>query len=273
MPAGNLIGKAEARFFSIKDNIAAVAALAVAGQCPLGPHVPVRLRPIAPPNEARARHDKLEARLGYRFADPDLLDRALTHSSAISPAKRIEHSYQRLEFLGDRVLGLVVADMLYRRCPRPTRASCSRSLNTLVRKETCAAIARELDLGSELNLGESEARTGGAEKEAILGDVTEAVIGAIYCDGGLGQAYEFVERMFGDIIGRRPGRPRRRQDDAAGMGAGQGPRAAHLYRGRAHRPRPCARIHHRRQPRRFRAADAPPAHPRSSPNTRPPSAS
>ena len=142
-------------------------------------------------------HEKLEARLGYRFADPDLLDRALTHSSSISPGKRVERSYQRLEFLGDRVLGLVVADMLYRRLPKANEGELSRSLNSLVRKETCAAIGRELDLGSEMNLGESEARTGGAQKEAILGDIAEAVIGAVYCDGGLGQAYEIVERLFG----------------------------------------------------------------------------
>jgi ribonuclease-3 len=150
---------------------------------------------------ARGRsHEKLEARLGYRFADPDLLDRALTHSSAIAPAKRVERSYQRLEFLGDRVLGLVVADMLYRRLPRANEGELSRSLNSLVRKETCAAIARELELGRHMNLGESEARTGGANKDAILGDIAEAVIGAIYCDAGLGQAYEVVERLFGAHI-------------------------------------------------------------------------
>jgi ribonuclease III len=145
-------------------------------------------------------HEKLEARLGYRFADPDLLDRALTHSSAVSPGRRVERSYQRLEFLGDRVLGLVVADMLYRRLPKANEGELSRALNALVRKETCAAIARDLNLGTELNLGESEARTGGAKKEAILGDVAEAVIGAIYCDGGLGRAFEVVERLFEDYI-------------------------------------------------------------------------
>ena len=100
-------------------------------------------------------HAKLEARLGYKFADPELLDRALTHSSAIAPAKRIGMSYQRLEFLGDRVLGLVGADMLYRRFPRANEGELSRSLNALVRKETCAMIARELSLGVELNLGDS----------------------------------------------------------------------------------------------------------------------
>jgi ribonuclease III len=148
----------------------------------------------------RRARERLEARLGYRFADPDLLDRALTHSSAVSPSKRIERSYQRLEFLGDRVLGLVIADMLYRRLPRANEGELSRALNALVRKETCAAIARDLDLGVELNLGESEARTGGAKKEAILGDVAEAVIGAVYCDGGLGRAFEVVERLFGDYV-------------------------------------------------------------------------
>jgi ribonuclease-3 len=146
-------------------------------------------------------HRALEARLGYRFADPELLDRALTHSSAVSPGKRIAQSYQRLEFLGDRVLGLVVADLLYRQMPKSNEGDLSRALNALVRKETCAAIARQLALGAELNLGDSEARTGGAEKDAILGDVTEAIIGAVYCDGGLGRAYELIEGFFGDQLG------------------------------------------------------------------------
>jgi ribonuclease-3 len=150
---------------------------------------------------ARGRqHQALEARLGYRFADPDLLECALTHSSALPPTRRVEKSYQRLEFLGDRVLGLVVSDLLYRRFPKANEGELSRSLNAMVRKETCAAIARELDLGGELNLGESEARTGGASKEAILGDVCEAIIGAIYCDGGLERAFEFVERTFGPML-------------------------------------------------------------------------
>jgi ribonuclease-3 len=145
-------------------------------------------------------HAKLEARLGHKFADPDLLDRALTHSSAIAPARRLAQSYQRLEFLGDRVLGLVVADLLYRKLPKASEGDLSRSLNALVRKETCAAIARDLGLGQEMNLGDSEARTGGAEKDAILGDVMEAVIGAVYIDGGLDIAYELVRRLFSDRI-------------------------------------------------------------------------
>jgi ribonuclease III len=144
--------------------------------------------------------EALEKRLGHRFSDPGLLKRALTHSSAISPSKRTSESYQRLEFLGDRVLGLVVADMLSKRMPNANEGDLSRTLNSLVRKETCARIARELDLGAFIRLGESEARTGGAKKDAILGDVCEAVIGAIYADGGLDPAFTFVARMFGDNL-------------------------------------------------------------------------
>lgn len=144
----------------------------------------------------------LEARLGYSFTNPDMLEKALTHSSAISPARRTERSYQRLEFLGDRVLGLVVADMLHKRLPKANEGELSRTLNTLVRKETCADVARNLNLGAFLRLGESEARSGGAEKEAIIADVTEAVIGAVLLDGGFDPAYKLVERLFGGMIGK-----------------------------------------------------------------------
>lgn len=149
----------------------------------------------------RARdRETLEERLGYSFKDPALLLRALTHSSAVSPSKRTSESYQRFEFLGDRVLGLVVADMLSERLPKANEGELSRTLNSLVRKETCAKVARKLGMGSFVRLGESEARTGGADKDAILGDVCEAVIGAIYADGGLDPAFTFVARMFGDNL-------------------------------------------------------------------------
>jgi ribonuclease III len=137
----------------------------------------------------RARdRETLEARLGYVFNDPALLLRALTHSSAVSPSKRTADSYQRFEFLGDRVLGLVVADMLCKRLPKANEGELSRTLNSLVRKETCARVARKLDMGSYVRLGESEARTGGADKDAI------------YADGGIDPAYTFVDRMFGDNL-------------------------------------------------------------------------
>jgi len=140
---------------------------------------------------------EVETRLAYTFSNKQLLKRALTHSSAISPGKRIEQSYQRLEFLGDRVLGLVVADLLFTRAPGANEGELSRTLNSVVRKESCAQVARSLDLGAAIYLGTSEARTGGADKEAILGDVCEAIIGAIYCDGGLESAHAFIKKAFG----------------------------------------------------------------------------
>lgn len=143
---------------------------------------------------------ELEKTLGHEFADRALIERALTHSSSISPARRTEHSYQRLEFLGDRVLGLAVADLLHKRLPEANEGDLSRTLNALVRKETCTEIAIELDLGPHIRLGDSEARSGGAEKSAILADVAEAVIGAIYMDGGFKPAFRFVERFFGKRI-------------------------------------------------------------------------
>jgi ribonuclease-3 len=122
---------------------------------------------------------------------------AVTHSSAVAPSKRTAQSYQRLEFLGDRVLGLVIADLLHWRLPSANEGDLSRALNALVRKETCAEVARDLGLGAFLRLGEAEARTGGAEKSAILADVTEALIGAIYLDAGFDAASGFVTREFG----------------------------------------------------------------------------
>jgi ribonuclease III len=148
--------------------------------------------------EARA---ELENRLGYAFTDPQLLDQALTHSSAVAPSKRNRLSYQRLEFLGDRILGLIVADELFRVHPAANEGELSRALNNVVRKESCAAVARDLKLGAHLFLGDSEARTGGREKTAILGDVSEAIIGAIYIDGGLEAARTYITTHFAQTLG------------------------------------------------------------------------
>ena len=142
----------------------------------------------------------LEERLGHRFSSQELLLQAVTHSSAVAPSKRTAQSYQRLEFLGDRVLGLVVADLLYTRLPGANEGELSRALNALVRKETCAEVARDIGVGAYLRLGEAEARTGGAEKAAILADVTEALIGAVYLDAGFDAATTFVAREFGSRV-------------------------------------------------------------------------
>ena len=147
-----------------------------------------------------ADYSKIEQRLNYVFDDKGLLRRALTHSSAISPGRRIKESYQRLEFLGDRVLGLAVADVLFQRSPLSNEGDLSRMLNSVVRKESCAEVARNLELGQDIYLGTSEARSGGAGKEAILADVCEAIIGAIYLDGGLDKAHTFIKTYFAAFL-------------------------------------------------------------------------
>ena len=136
-------------------------------------------------------------RIGYSFTDETLLDRALTHISALSGKSR-QGSYQRLEFLGDRVLGLVISDMLLRAYPKADEGELSKRLAELVRKETCAEVARELDIGSALKLGSSESNAGGRRRVAILADVCEALIGAVFLDGGYTAAAGLVERFWGE---------------------------------------------------------------------------
>jgi ribonuclease-3 len=139
----------------------------------------------------------LEERIGYGFADKSLLERALTHISALSGGSRT-NSYQRLEFLGDHVLGLVISDMLYRAFPRANEGELSRRLSDLVRKETCAEVARAMDIGPALKLGSSEHNAGGRLRTTILGDVCEALVGAVYLDGGYAAVSELVERFWKD---------------------------------------------------------------------------
>jgi ribonuclease-3 len=131
----------------------------------------------------------LEQRIGYAFANRDLLLTALTHSSAVSDATA---SYQRLEFLGDRVLALIISEMLIEAFPRAPEGELAQRLAALVRNEACAEVARGLDLGEAIRLGGGEAQSGGRRKAAILGDACEAVIGAIYLDGGLEPARRFI---------------------------------------------------------------------------------
>ena len=138
----------------------------------------------------------LETRIGYRFTDAAMLECALTHISALKGARNRAGSYQRLEFLGDHVLGLVISDMLYRAFPKADEGELSRRLADLVRKETCAEIARTIDLGAAVRLGSSEANAGARKRPAILADVCEAVIGAVYLDGGYKAAGELVDRLW-----------------------------------------------------------------------------
>jgi ribonuclease-3 len=148
---------------------------------------------------------ELEALIGHRFADRGLLERALTH---VSVAKTREDSYQRLEFLGDRVLGLVVADMLCAAFPEASEGELSRRLAHLVRRETCADIAGEWDAGRFLRQGRSEAQAGGAARAAILSDVCESIVGAVFLDAGYAAAAALVQRALAPRMAM-PDRPLR----------------------------------------------------------------
>jgi ribonuclease-3 len=156
--------------------------------------------------KAKVRDD-LESRVGYAFADKAILDRALTHVSA-SPRQGRGGSYQRLEFLGDHVLGLVVSDMLYRAFPKADEGDLSRRLADLVRRDTCAEIARAIDLGAALRLGTSESNAGGRRRTATLADACEALIGAVFVDGGYPAAAELIERLWRERM-LKPPRPLR----------------------------------------------------------------
>jgi ribonuclease-3 len=149
----------------------------------------------------------LEETIGYRFSDAALLDRALTHISALKGQGRAG-SYQRLEFLGDHVLGLAISEMLFAAFPKADEGELSRRLADLVRRETCADVARAMELGAALRLGASEVRAGGRSKVAILADVCESLIGAVFLDGGYQAAKMFVERFWAERM-RKPARPLR----------------------------------------------------------------
>jgi ribonuclease-3 len=142
----------------------------------------------------------------YGFRDMRLLETALTHSSASSTANGIEDN-QRLEFLGDRVLGLIIAEELLKRHQTENEGSIAPRLNNLVRKEACAEVAKSLNLGTMIRLSASEAKSGGRRKMALLGDAMEAVIAAIYLDGGLDAARTFVLKHWSPLFDRQQDAP------------------------------------------------------------------
>ena len=140
-----------------------------------------------------------QARIGHQFTRPELLVRAVTHASISGPQRP---DNQRLEFLGDRVLGLVMAEALLAADRAATEGQLAPRFNALVRKESCADVARSVDLGAVLKLGRSEMLSGGRRKEALLGDAMEAVIAAVYLDAGFEAARGVVLRLWGDRVGR-----------------------------------------------------------------------
>lgn len=133
------------------------------------------------------------ARLGHDFVRPELLVRALTHGSLASSTRP---DNQRLEFLGDRVLGLVMAEALFHADGAASEGQLAPRYNTLVRGETCAAVARDIGLGEVLKLGRSEMMSGGRRKEALLADAMEAVLAAVYLDAGFDAARRVVLRLW-----------------------------------------------------------------------------
>lgn len=137
---------------------------------------------------------RLSRQLGHAFADPQLLDDALTHRSA-----QARHN-ERLEFLGDAVLGFLIAEALWRRFPEATEGELSRLRAQLVNREALAQVAQDLQLGQYLRLGAGELRSGGHARESILADAVEAVLAALYLDGGLEVARRAVDTLLGQRL-------------------------------------------------------------------------
>lgn len=136
-------------------------------------------------------------RIGHQFAQPELLVRALTHASISSPTRS---DNQRLEFLGDRVLGLVMATALLDDDKNASEGQLAPRFNAMVRKEACADVARDINLGEVLKLGRSEMMSGGRRKLALLGDAMEAVIAAVYKDAGFEAAQAMILRLWASRI-------------------------------------------------------------------------
>lgn len=137
----------------------------------------------------------LQTTLAYRFKNQALLNEALTHSS-----KRAAYNYERLEFLGDRVLGLAMARLLYDSFPDETEGDLAKRHAALVQRKSLYKAATKINLGAYVCLSENEKETGGQEKEAILSDVIESLLGAIYLDGGFDAAETLVHHLFADLV-------------------------------------------------------------------------
>jgi ribonuclease III len=137
--------------------------------------------------------------LGHRFANPALLHEALTHTSVGAL------NYQRLEFLGDRVLGLAIGELLFAAFPDETEGKLARRLAELVKLESCAQVARDLGVGAHIRLERSASAAGLANHASVLGDCCEAIIGALYLDGGLAAAQAFIARAWAGLMATSPG--------------------------------------------------------------------
>jgi len=166
----------------------------------------VRRRAERPP-----RGGDIETRLGHRFSDPGLLLRALTHRSLAHERREgRDGDWERLEFLGDALLGFLVADWLVRDDPEAAEGVLTRRKQSVVRTETLAEASRRLGLGEALKLGRGEESSGGRNKPSLLADAFEGVLGAVYADGGVRAARAFVSRHLREALDAA-----RRSDEAA----------------------------------------------------------
>ena len=153
---------------------------------------------------ARAKSFKaLEKALGFKFEDRALLEQALTHAS-VRGGKAHRQDNERLEFLGDRVLGLAIAELLVEALPEATEGQLARHYNRLVRGGTCAAVARDVGLGEHVILSDSEAESGGRDKSTILADAIEALLGASFLLGGYEAARQMVRRLWAGYLKEIP---------------------------------------------------------------------
>ncbi|MEQ8195936.1 MAG: ribonuclease III [Rhodospirillales bacterium] len=146
------------------------------------------------------QRDRLSEVLDYTFSRPDLLDQALTHSSMAQDRAGRVHTNERLEFLGDRALGLVVAEWLYNAFPAEEEGALARRFASLVRRESLAEVASALDLGSHLVLTAADENAAARANPGVLADACEALIGALFLDGGLDAVRPFVERHWTRLL-------------------------------------------------------------------------
>ncbi|MET4804942.1 ribonuclease III [Limibacillus sp. MBR-115] len=151
-------------------------------------------------NAPLSQPGRLADRLGYSFTKPERLLTALTHSSTLGQDRGGSDSYERLEFLGDRVLGLVVADLLLARFAQESEGAIAKRFALLVSQQVLAEVARDIGLGEFIRLSPGEDDSGGRDNPAILSDVMEAVIAALYRDGGLEVARAFIEPRWISLI-------------------------------------------------------------------------
>ncbi len=170
----------------------------------------------------QTKTDDLETILGHRISSEELLTRALTHTSITKSRSDRGNTYERLEFLGDRVLGLVVARLLFDFHADENEGALSRRLTALVRREALVRVAENIDLGRHIILSPGEEDAGGRSNPGILADICEALIAALYLDGGLPAAEHFIRANWTDLMKETPTPPRDAKTELQEWAQGRG---------------------------------------------------